>query len=178
MIDIRTGIGYDIHRFAAVVRSSSAGVRFPLDARVWMVTPMPMSFSMRSPMPCSEPSPMATLAIIFRRATLNRRYCQRRDREHVRADRDRKGFTITNVDATLIAETPKISAYRLACERRSRACSTFPSDRVSLKATTNERLGAIGRSEGHRRAGGRNPRSVPLRMTDEGADPAGARRVG
>lgn len=58
------------------------------------------------------------------------------------------GWEIINLDATLIAETPRIMVR--AEEIRSTlavVCGLDPS-RISIKATTNEKLGALGRSEG------------------------------
>ena len=54
----------------------------------------------------------------------------------------------TNVDATLIAEAPKIAPHIPAMrEKIARALQLDPS-RISIKATTNEGLGTIGRGEG------------------------------
>ena len=58
------------------------------------------------------------------------------------------GWAVGNVDATVIAEQPKINPR--AAEMRDRIAATLrvDVDVVSLKATTNELLGAIGRGEG------------------------------
>lgn len=55
---------------------------------------------------------------------------------------------IVNVDATLLAEAPKISPHIAAMRERIAGALQIESSRVSVKATTNEGLGAIGRSEG------------------------------
>ncbi len=52
---------------------------------------------------------------------------------------------VVNVDATVICERPPISPHREAIEERLGAALGAP---VSVKATTNEGLGAIGRGEG------------------------------
>jgi len=55
---------------------------------------------------------------------------------------------IVNVDATLIAESPRLAPHRAAmCANIALALGIQP-ERVSVKATTNEALGAIGRREG------------------------------
>ncbi|HUG11547.1 MAG TPA: 2-C-methyl-D-erythritol 2,4-cyclodiphosphate synthase [Opitutaceae bacterium] len=55
------------------------------------------------------------------------------------------GFTPVNIDATLIAERPKI-APRIAEMRAALARSTgLPHDAIGIKATTNETVGDIGR---------------------------------
>lgn len=57
-------------------------------------------------------------------------------------------WDIVNVDCSVIAERPKVLPRRNEmCEVMARALGIDPS-RVSVKATTNERLGAIGRGEG------------------------------
>ena len=53
-----------------------------------------------------------------------------------------------NVDATLIAEAPKIAPHIPAMRERIAAVLNLETSRVSIKATTNEGLGAIGRGEG------------------------------
>ena len=59
-----------------------------------------------------------------------------------------KGATIVNVDATVIAEAPRIAPLREAmCLNIAQALRLGPGQ-VSVKATTNEALGAIGRGEG------------------------------
>jgi 2-C-methyl-D-erythritol 2,4-cyclodiphosphate synthase len=59
-----------------------------------------------------------------------------------------RGARIVNVDATLLAEAPKIAPHAPAMrENLGRALGIEPG-RVSVKATTHERLGALGREEG------------------------------
>jgi len=53
-----------------------------------------------------------------------------------------------NVDATLIAEAPKIAPYIPTMRERIGAVLNLEASRISIKATTNEGLGAIGRGEG------------------------------
>jgi 2-C-methyl-D-erythritol 2,4-cyclodiphosphate synthase len=59
-----------------------------------------------------------------------------------------QGFTVGNIDATLIAEKPRLAAH--IAEIRDRIADVLAVDpsRVNVKATTNEGLGAIGRGEG------------------------------
>lgn len=58
------------------------------------------------------------------------------------------GFRVVNCDLTLIAEAPRIAAHRGAIRERVAELLGVDSAAVGLKATTNERLGAIGRGEG------------------------------
>jgi 2-C-methyl-D-erythritol 2,4-cyclodiphosphate synthase len=59
-----------------------------------------------------------------------------------------KSGRVVNVDATILAEEPKFAPY-IAAMRKTIADALGTSDsNVSVKATTNEKLGAIGRGEG------------------------------
>ncbi len=55
---------------------------------------------------------------------------------------------IANVDITLICEAPKIGPHREAMTAAISAMLGISDDRISIKATTNEKLGFIGRGEG------------------------------
>ena len=59
-----------------------------------------------------------------------------------------RGWTLVNVDVTVLAETPRLRPYVPAMRERIAAVLQTEPDRVNLKATTNERLGFIGREEG------------------------------
>lgn len=54
----------------------------------------------------------------------------------------------TFVDATVIAEAPKIAPHRKAMRMNIARALRIGIEAVSVKATTNERLGAVGRAEG------------------------------
>lgn len=58
------------------------------------------------------------------------------------------GYTVTNVDATVVAERPKLSPFVPRMRSRIGEALGLPDDRVSIKATTSERLGFTGREEG------------------------------
>jgi 2-C-methyl-D-erythritol 2,4-cyclodiphosphate synthase len=53
-----------------------------------------------------------------------------------------------NIDATVIAEAPRIGPHVSAMRKKIAAALRISEADVSIKATTNERLGAIGRAEG------------------------------
>lgn len=61
--------------------------------------------------------------------------------------RDR-GWEIVNVDNTLLAQKPKIAPYILQMRQTLAEVMGITPDRVSVKATTTERLGFTGREEG------------------------------
>jgi 2-C-methyl-D-erythritol 2,4-cyclodiphosphate synthase len=74
--------------------------------------------------------------------------CSLRILEKCRDLADEAGLRIINVDSTLIAEAPKISAYRDAMRELIGAALGILPQRVGIKATTNEAMGFIGRKEG------------------------------
>ena len=55
---------------------------------------------------------------------------------------------LANADVTLICERPKIAPHAQAMRERLASLLGVPVDRVSVKATTTERLGFAGRGEG------------------------------
>jgi 2-C-methyl-D-erythritol 2,4-cyclodiphosphate synthase len=67
---------------------------------------------------------------------------------HVATIAAKKNARVVNVDATLLAEAPKISSHISAMKEKIAAALGVQVDAISIKATTNEGLGAIGRGEG------------------------------
>jgi 2-C-methyl-D-erythritol 2,4-cyclodiphosphate synthase len=60
----------------------------------------------------------------------------------------KKGFRVSNIDTTVVAQEPRLSGHiPEMLESISRALD-LPPERVNIKATTTERLGFAGRSEG------------------------------
>ncbi len=61
---------------------------------------------------------------------------------------ERAGARIVHVDVTLLCERPKIGPHRDAMRARTAEVLCLPIERVSVKATTTERMGFLGREEG------------------------------
>lgn len=59
-----------------------------------------------------------------------------------------RGFRPGNVDVTVVAQRPRLAAHREPMRARLAALLGLVTDDVSLKATTTDRLGAVGRGEG------------------------------
>ena len=49
---------------------------------------------------------------------------------------------------TVVAEAPRINPHLAAMQSSIGACVGLPADTISVKATTNERMGFVGREEG------------------------------
>lgn len=60
----------------------------------------------------------------------------------------KKGARVINIDATLIAEAPKIGPHVAQMRENLAGALQIPVARVGVKATTNERMGFLGRGEG------------------------------
>jgi 2-C-methyl-D-erythritol 2,4-cyclodiphosphate synthase len=67
---------------------------------------------------------------------------------HVATIAAQKNARVVNVDATVLAEAPKISPHIAAMQEKIANALGVNANAISIKATTNEGLGAIGRSEG------------------------------
>lgn len=57
-------------------------------------------------------------------------------------------FTLVNIDATIIAERPKFLPYIQQISQNIAKALSVRNNQVSIKATTNEELGFLGRGEG------------------------------
>ncbi len=64
------------------------------------------------------------------------------------AQLEERGFAIGNVDATVVLERPKLAPHRDAIRARLADALGLPADAVSVKATTGEGMGFVGRGEG------------------------------
>ncbi len=147
-MDIRTGTGFDVHRFGPGNQVRLCGVDVPFDrglqghsdADVGMHAVTDAIYGALAEgdigrhFPPSDPQWKGTESAVF--------LAHARD---LAADR---GFAIGNVDCTLICEAPKIGPHAPAMQDRLARILGIDRDRVSVKATTSEKLGFTGRGEG------------------------------
>jgi 2-C-methyl-D-erythritol 2,4-cyclodiphosphate synthase len=61
---------------------------------------------------------------------------------------EKLGYQVGNIDLTIIAERPKLLDYIEQIKLSLSKTMKLPKDRIGLKATTNEKIGSIGRMEG------------------------------
>ncbi|MEC8033492.1 MAG: bifunctional 2-C-methyl-D-erythritol 4-phosphate cytidylyltransferase/2-C-methyl-D-erythritol 2,4-cyclodiphosphate synthase [Pseudomonadota bacterium] len=144
----RVGMGYDVHRLAPGEPLWLGGVLVPHDrglaghsdadvalhAIVDAMLGALADGDIGSHFPPSDPQ--------WRGAPSDRFLAYARDRVAARGGR------IDHVDLTIICEAPKIGPHRDAMRARIAAILDVPIERVSVKATTTERLGFAGRREG------------------------------
>lgn len=59
-----------------------------------------------------------------------------------------KGYSLGNIDATVCAEQPKLNPHIPTMKETLAQVMQVPIENISIKATTNERMGFVGREEG------------------------------
>jgi 2-C-methyl-D-erythritol 2,4-cyclodiphosphate synthase len=60
----------------------------------------------------------------------------------------KQGLVVVNADVTVLAESPRLAPHRDAMRRQIGQLLEVDLERISLKATTTEGLGFLGRAEG------------------------------
>ncbi len=146
--DVRTGNGYDVHAFGPGDAVTLCGARIPYsralaghsdaDVGLHALTDALLATcgagDIGTHFPPSDPQWKGAASRLFV--------------EHAAATVRAAGGRIANADVTLIAEAPRIGPHRPAMVAAMAAMLGIDPERVSVKATTNERLGFVGREEG------------------------------
>ncbi len=148
--ETRVGQGFDVHAFApgdhvwlcGIPRASHAGALAVIRTRTWALHALADAIygalaegahrRLTSRLPTRDGRARPSHLFLAHAA------------ERIRA---RSGF-IVHLDATLICEAPKIGPHRDAMRARVAEIAGLDIGRVAVKATTTERLGFTGRSEG------------------------------
>ncbi|WP_171231533.1 bifunctional 2-C-methyl-D-erythritol 4-phosphate cytidylyltransferase/2-C-methyl-D-erythritol 2,4-cyclodiphosphate synthase [Ruegeria sp. HKCCA4812] len=147
-MDVRLGNGYDVHRFGDGDHVILCGVKVPhdrglqghSDADVGMHAVTDAIYGALAQgdigqhFPPSDPQWKGAASEIFLR--------------HAVELAGQMGYRISNVDCTLVCEYPKIGPHAPAMREKMSEIMDLRADQVSVKATTSERLGFTGRSEG------------------------------
>ena len=147
-MDIRVGNGFDVHAFGPGDHVCLCGVRVPhgkglvghSDADVGMHALTDAIYGALAEgdigqhFPPSDPQWKGAESHIFLRHAANRAA--------------QRGFAIAHADVTLICERPKIGPHTGPMRAALAAIMGIAPDRISVKATTSERLGFTGREEG------------------------------
>ncbi|MCA3452421.1 MAG: bifunctional 2-C-methyl-D-erythritol 4-phosphate cytidylyltransferase/2-C-methyl-D-erythritol 2,4-cyclodiphosphate synthase [Rhodobacter sp.] len=147
-MDIRVGNGFDVHAFGPGDHVWLCGTRVPhgrglvghSDADVGMHALTDAIYGALAEgdigqhFPPSDPQWKGAQSDVFLR--------------HAAARAAARGFAISHADVTLICEAPKIGPHAAAMREALAAILGLAPDRISVKATTSERLGFTGREEG------------------------------
>lgn len=148
MSSIRTGFGYDVHRFAegdhvwlcgiAVPHTQTLAGHSDADVGLHALTDALLGAIAEGDIghhfPPTDPQWKGAPSWKFL--------------DHARALVEAKGGIIEHVDVTLVCERPKVGPHRAAMTARIAEILRLTESRVSVKATTTERLGFTGRQEG------------------------------
>jgi 2-C-methyl-D-erythritol 2,4-cyclodiphosphate synthase len=147
-MDIRLGNGFDVHAFGPGGFVTLCGIEIPFDkglsghsdADVAMhavtdaIYGALASGDIGQHFPPSDPQWKGAASRIFL--------------DHAVHLASEKGFAISNADCTLICEQPKIGPHAPAMRASLAKLLRIEAERISVKATTSERLGFTGRGEG------------------------------
>ena len=147
-MDVRLGNGYDVHAFEEGDHVILCGVRIPhiaalkghSDADVGMHAITDAIYGALAQgdigrhFPPSDPQWKGADSAVFLR--------------HAVEMATDAGYRISNIDCTLICEFPKIGPHAAVMQSRMAEIMGMTPDRVSVKATTSEKLGFTGRGEG------------------------------
>ncbi len=147
-LDIRTGNGFDVHALCPGDHVTLCGVRIPFgqglighsDSDVGMHALTDAIFGALAEgdigqwFPPSDPRWKGAASEIFLAKAMERAGAG--------------GFAVTHLDCTLICEAPKIGPHAAAMRAELARITGLAVERVSVKATTSERLGFTGRGEG------------------------------
>jgi 2-C-methyl-D-erythritol 2,4-cyclodiphosphate synthase len=147
-VQTRTGIGYDVHRFEAGRPLVLGGVEIPAerglaghsdaDALAHAITDALLGAvalgDIGQHFPPTDPRWKDCSSLEFLR--------------RVRALLDEQRARIVNIDATVIVESPRLAPHVPAMRERLAAALGMEVSAVSVKATTHESIGALGRGEG------------------------------
>lgn len=146
--DIRTGTGYDVHAFEQGESVILNGITIPHDKKLKGHSDADVAMHAITDaiygalaegdighwFPPSDPKWKGAASDIFLIHAVERTKT--------------RGFQITHIDCTIICEMPKIGPHAVAMREELSRITGLEMERISVKATTSERLGFTGRAEG------------------------------
>lgn len=147
-MDIRTGNGFDVHRFGDGDHVWLCGVKLPhrsalmghSDADVGMHALTDAIYGALAEGDIGQHFPPSDMQW---KGAASRIFL-----EHAMSRISARGFRLTHADVTLICEHPKIGPHAAAMRGQLAQIMGVDMNRISVKATTSERLGFTGREEG------------------------------
>lgn len=146
--DIRVGQGYDVHAFTAGNSVTLNGVEIPHDRKLKGHSDADVAMHAITDaiygalaegdigqwFPPSDPQWKGAASDIFLKHAVERVTI--------------RGFQISHIDCTIVCEEPKIGPHAHAMREALKDLLGISMDRISVKATTSEKLGFTGRAEG------------------------------
>jgi 2-C-methyl-D-erythritol 2,4-cyclodiphosphate synthase len=145
---IRIGFGYDIHRFAPNRKLILAGVRIP--SKLGLLGHSDADVLLHAI--CDAMLGAAALGDIGKHfPDTDKRFKDASSSLFVREVTQllfAHRFEVVNIDSTIVLQSPKLAPFIPKMQRRIAKILGLELSQVSIKATTNERLGALGSGEG------------------------------
>ena len=146
--DIRIGNGYDVHQLAPGLKLTLGGLEIPHtkgcvahsdgDALIHALCDALLGALALGDIGHHFPDTSSEFAGIDSKILLARTYAMVQER----------GYSLINADITLLLQAPKIAPYVVRMRETLAGVLGVDVSRVSIKATTTERLGFVGREEG------------------------------
>lgn len=147
-MDVRVGNGFDVHAFTPGDAVILCGVRIPHDCALSGHSDADVAFHALADaiygalgegdigrwFPPSDPQWRGAASDIFLR--------------HAGTRAAARGYALSALDVTLVCEAPRIGPHAEAMRARTAEVLGIAPDRISIKATTSEKLGFTGRGEG------------------------------
>lgn len=146
--DFRIGNGYDVHRLEEGLKLTLGGVAIPHtkgcvahsdgDVMIHALCDALLGALALGDIGHHFPDTSAEFAGIDSKILLRRTYALIKE----------QGYSLVNADITLLLQAPKIAPYVTEMRQALASVLGVGIDRISVKATTGERLGFVGREEG------------------------------
>lgn len=148
MTDFRIGHGYDVHRLVPDRKLILGGVTIPYD----------LGLLGHSDADVLTHAVMDALIGAMGLGDIGKHFPDSDERyrgidslklaERVAVLLRENGFTVSNIDATVVAQSPKLAPYLPQMKENLATVFSIPVQRVNVKATTEEHLGFTGSGEG------------------------------
>jgi len=146
--EVRTGFGFDVHRFTTGDAVMLCGVRVPHDAALAGHSDADVGLHALTDALLGAIG-AGDIGVHFPPSDARWKGASSdRFLAHAGGLLRQRGGAILNVDVTIVCESPRVSPHRAAMVTRIAAILGIEADRVSVKGTTTERLGFTGRGEG------------------------------
>lgn len=148
MTDLRIGHGYDVHRLTAGRRLVIGGAEIPWENGLLGHSDADVLTHAVMDALCGA-AKIGDIGKLF--PDTDPRYAGISSVELLRqvaALLTEDGWTVVNIDATLLAQAPRVGPYRREMEENLAAAMGIEADRVNVKATTEEGLGFTGDGSG------------------------------
>ena len=146
--DVRTGIGFDIHKFSEGRKLILGGIEIPFEKGLAGHSDADVVLHAITDALLGSLA-LGDIGIHF--PNTDQKYKDADSSIFLKKAKkliEEKGYSISNIDVAVALEKPKISPYLEKMKNSISKIINLSADRISIKATTSEKLGFVGREEG------------------------------